>query len=69
MGVKVAVGVSVAVGRAVEVSVGRADKKDIPLWESSWQPEKLIIIRGNKMKPKYRHIRGYYAIGQAKSKV
>ena len=72
VGVRVEVEVAVAVG--VEVggwgvggSVGGSAKKDNPVSESSRQADR-VIARLNKIRPKYRHIGGYYAIGLTKSK-
>jgi hypothetical protein len=72
VGVRVEVGVAVAVGvevggSGVGVSVGGSAKKDNPLSASSWQADK-IMARSNKIKLKYRHIGGYYAIGLTKRK-
>ena len=74
VGVRVEVGVAVAVAVGVEVggigvgvSVGGSAKKDNPLSASSWQADK-VMARSHKIRLKYRHIGGYYAIGLTKRK-
>jgi hypothetical protein len=62
VGVEVEVGVAVEVGGGVGVSVGREDKSGKPFSASSWQAARLIT-RSNKMRIRYRHIGGYYAMG------